>query len=193
MPGGFVGVDVFFVLSGFLITGILLRELDLSNTIDLKGFFIRRALRLIPALWIMTASLAALLLVAPIYSRRTFAIDAGWALSFMSDWYQAFVARSGDNPFFVHTWSLSVEQQFYLTWPLLLVTLSSRISRGALFATIVITIAAITLWRWYLIWSGASWLRLYFSFDTRIDQLLVGCGLAVAISIPAWRFRLETI
>jgi peptidoglycan/LPS O-acetylase OafA/YrhL len=189
MPGGFVGVDVFFVLSGFLITGLLLRELDRTDTINFKAFYLRRALRLMPAMWVVIACLFALLLIAPIYSKDLFGQDAIWVLTFMSNWKRAFIERFGGSLFFNHTWSLGVEQQFYLTWPLLLAALSSRLSRCTLFATIVALIAAVTMWRWYLVWSGASVYRTFHGFDTRIDQILAGCALAVAMSIPHWRIK----
>src|SRR5215211_5062676 len=125
LGGGFVGVDVFFVLSGFFITGMLVRERETTGDVSLNEFYGRRALRLLPALLVVLLVTLAIVftLYAPIDrplvagTARAVALHAGnvefarGALNYFS---------SSDNPL-LHTWSLGVEEQFYLVWPLLLV------------------------------------------------------------------------
>lgn len=129
LPGGFVGVDVFFVISGYLISGLLLSELERTGSIDLWRFYGRRARRLLPiALLVMAATLlVALLILAP--SEQIFAAKGALASSLYASnlWFMTlledyFAPESALNPF-LHTWSLSVEEQFYLVWPTLLLVL----------------------------------------------------------------------
>jgi peptidoglycan/LPS O-acetylase OafA/YrhL len=120
LPGGFVGVDVFFVISGYLITSLLLREQEMTGDISVSRFYLRRALRLYPALLVMV------LVITPIA-----AVDhIGWpvpdglaALSYVTDfWSNIF----GHPTLLLHTWSLSVEEQFYLVWPVVLLFMLRR-------------------------------------------------------------------
>src|SRR3954451_23048014 len=127
LAGGFVGVDVFFVLSGFFITGLLVRERESTGDVRLRDFYGRRALRLLPALLVVLfATLAIVMsLYAPIdraqiaATARAVALHAG-NVEFARSAVNYFGSR--DNPF-LHTWSLAVEEQFYLVWPLLLVVM----------------------------------------------------------------------
>ncbi|MET3652544.1 acyltransferase family protein [Dyella japonica] len=129
LAGGFVGVDVFFVLSGFLITGLLLRELENTGSIAFGDFYLRRLRRLMPALILMivVTSLVAAVVLAPgeqLQQPSAAAMAALWA----SNIYYALVqmdyfAPGTDSNLFLHTWSLGVEEQFYLVWPLLLLAL----------------------------------------------------------------------
>jgi peptidoglycan/LPS O-acetylase OafA/YrhL len=127
LAGGFVGVDVFFVLSGYFITGLLVREHETSGDVSLRGFYGRRALRLLPALLLVLFATLAIVftLYAPIdrpgvaATARAVALHAG-NVEFARGALNYF--GSGDDPF-LHTWSLAVEEQFYLVWPLLLVVL----------------------------------------------------------------------
>jgi peptidoglycan/LPS O-acetylase OafA/YrhL len=133
LDGGFVGVDVFFVLSGFFITGLLVREREASGDVRLGEFYGRRALRLLPALFVVLfATLAIVLtLYAPIdrariaSTARSVALHAG-NVEFAKSQVNYF--GSGENPF-LHTWSLAVEEQFYLVWPLLLVVMVPLLAR----------------------------------------------------------------
>src|SRR5215208_5788878 len=127
LAGGFVGVDVFFVLSGFFITGLLVRERETTGDVSLNEFYGRRALRLLPALLVVL--LATLLLVFTLYAPIDRALVAGTARAVALHAGNVEFARgaldyfsSSDNPL-LHTWSLAVEEQFYLVWPLLLVVL----------------------------------------------------------------------
>jgi peptidoglycan/LPS O-acetylase OafA/YrhL len=125
-PGGFVGVDVFFVLSGYLISGLLLTELDATGRIAFAGFYARRLRRLLPALALMLVGtgLAAWLLLSPTETRVQMAI-APYAVIWSSNLVYAFASHGyfeelAARDLLVHTWSLGVEEQFYLLWPFLL-------------------------------------------------------------------------
>src|SRR6187455_597337 len=115
LAGGFVGVDVFFVLSGFFITGLLVRERETTGDVSLNEFYGRRALRLLPALLVVL--LATLAIVFTLYAPIDRPLVAG-NVEFARGALNYF--GSSDNPL-LHTWSLAVEEQFYLVWPLLLV------------------------------------------------------------------------
>jgi len=126
VSGGFLGVDVFFVLSGFLITSLLLDELGRTGRVDLRGFWIRRARRLLPALLAMVLAVVAARVFFPPAAVTSLREDAVAAFFWVANW--AFVAQQTDyfsqgsppSPL-QHTWSLGVEEQFYLVWPILLV------------------------------------------------------------------------
>jgi len=133
VPGGFVGVDVFFVISGFLITGMLVKEAETHGRIYLLNFFARRARRLLPAglTLIVAVTVAAQLLYPPL--ERTGIVTAGWAAALYSAnlWFtvKAVDYLGGDaaiNPL-LHMWSLGVEEQFYLLWPLLVLLAATRL------------------------------------------------------------------
>src|SRR5450755_2466428 len=127
--GSFVGVDVFFVISGYLITGILVREFETRETISLRGFYARRIKRILPAgLFVIGATVCATRVLAGIDRYHFAAADAIAAVLFIANWH---FARSGVNYFnqslppspLQHYWSLSVEEQFYFVWPWLLLAL----------------------------------------------------------------------
>ena len=194
LRGGFLGVDMFFVISGFLITSLLLEENAASGTIRLRAFYMRRALRLLPA---VIAAILFTLLIAFLTGSFTAVgltpIRLASTLFYFNNWLQALV---NDSPWFLtHFWSLSIEEQFYLIWPLALITLLKRNRRTVLW----IVVCAITL-SWLLkaglYWSGASWQRLYHGSDTRADALLVGCLLSLLIywrALPAMIVRYHRI
>ena len=187
-PGAFIGVDVFFVLSGYLITASLLAEHDHTGRINIWYFYVRRALRLMPALWIMVPVilLLATQLDPPDYFENDFG-DAVGALSYATNWI--WMAENGRRNLFDHTWSLAIEEQYYLIWaPLLCVLLVRMSARGALLLLIA-AIGAINLWRLGLFLHGASFWRLYLGFDTRADELLAGAAAAFLVSIAGARAR----
>lgn len=164
--GGFVGVDLFFVLSGFLITSILAAEWKAAGSIDLWRFYRRRFLRLMPALLFL---LAVYLVVAPLaWPGHPHGRDALLTGLYLSDYSYAF----WQAPFYLqHTWSLAVEEQFYLLWPLLLVPLL-KTKRPLLW--LGIAWLAVTVWRA----SFTDWTDYYYRFDTRGSGLLLGAMLA---------------
>jgi peptidoglycan/LPS O-acetylase OafA/YrhL len=183
MPGGFFGVDIFFVLSGFLITSLLLQEWDRESSISLKGFYIRRVLRLMPAL---------LLLILIIGSFALIFLDKGKALKtyqgigltlfYASNWFYALGYFSASNPLGI-TWSLAIEEQFYLIWPLILIlALRFKVGRRWILGILTLAIAMIPLYRNILIKQGANFLRLYYASDTRADTLMIGCLVGLLVS-----------
>lgn len=135
LEGGFVGVDVFFVLSGYLITGLLVRELETSGHLNLTAFYARRLQRLLPGL-LMTAActaMASTVLLAP-FEQIPQARSLGAAITWTSNFHFAFsnmdyFGPAADTDLFLHTWSLGVEEQFYLLWPALIFFLQRRKSR----------------------------------------------------------------
>ena len=173
VPGD-LGVALFFVLSGFLITHLLLAERAATGTVSLRAFYARRSLRIFPAYYaFIAASWAADQILGHPWSP---ALTAS-ALSYTVNYYNALTATHGGT--IAHAWSLAVEEQFYLLWPLLLIGLL-RWTRRPLYAVAALILAV-------LCWRSFQYLRLdqgavvvYNSFDTRFDALLIGCGLALA-------------
>ena len=176
VPGGFVGVDVFFVLSGFLITTILAGEHRRCGTIDLAGFYRRRLRRLYPALIVfLCAYLLTAGLLFPRVAPEKHGRDALLALFYLADY-----ARALDMPLSVlnHTWSLAVEAQFYLLWPLLFVLLARRSRRTAILAAAGLFVA-LTGWRWWGYASFADPWDVYYRADTHATGLVLGCLLGL--------------
>jgi peptidoglycan/LPS O-acetylase OafA/YrhL len=176
--GGFLGVDIFFVLSGFLITALLLREWQQNGSIALRAFYARRALRLLPALFALMAVI--LLLPGVFYSSVRPWRDALITTAYATNWVRAF---GGEIGFFGHTWSLTIEEQFYVIWPLLLLALLKlRVGRRGILFLVVVGIAVPAVLRVDL-WDGPmSVKRLYYGLDTRFDSLLLGCLVALLAS-----------
>jgi len=180
VPGGFLGLDIFFVLSGFLITSQLVQEWNVRGSISLKNFYARRALRLMPAVFLLILITGTLALIV---DKKTAAqtYQGIWlTLSYVSNWFYAFGHFSTNNPFAI-TWSLAIEEQFYLTWPLLLILILRFQRRWALYLLVLI-IAIIPLHRRILLEQGANLFRLYYGSDTRPDGLPIGCLLALLTS-----------
>lgn len=180
--GGF-GVELFFVLSGFLIATLLFEEHDEGGGVRLSHFYARRAIRLAPAMILTLGAVLALAMVSSPAVRTKTLQEVGWTAAQLSD-----VARAWDlHPMNIlgHTWSLSVEEQFYAVIPVLLVVVLGRAPAASarvvwLFGGLI---AAVVAWRTVLSLSGASAERIYNGPDTRCDQLLAGCLLAAL----AWR------
>ena len=193
VPGGFFGVEVFFVISGYLITALLLAEWRNGHRIALGSFYLRRARRLLPALFLMLGVVglySVLFLPDEVHTLRG---DTFGAVTYVQNWWQIFAGRSyfaeaGRPPLLKHLWSLAVEEQFYLLWPIICAVLFrffgdrpgrlfGVIAGGALFSTILM----------WLMFPGdalnAS--RVYYGTDTRASGLLLGAALAVAW--PPWR------
>jgi len=184
VPGGFLGVDVFFVLSGFLITTLLLEEHGRSGTVSLRAFYGRRAVRLLPAVF-------ALLLVHGVLAAAAHAdlhleLRTAAAVAFYAmNWVLA--AGGKVSAGLGHLWSLGIEEQFYLVWPLLLlVALGRRRPTRAIVAIALVGIAWATGIRAWLWLHDAGWDRIYVRTDARIDELLIGVLLAVGFR-AGWR------
>jgi peptidoglycan/LPS O-acetylase OafA/YrhL len=175
-PGGFLGVDLFFVLSGFLITGLLLNEFRDRRTIRLPSFYRRRLMRLYPALVVLLAAHAvyAAHVGVPFDVERD---QVASVLLYYSNWRETFAVPEGTG----HLWSLAVEEQFYLVWPLVLTGLlwltgARRRYVGVVLVAGVAGIALYRAWRWR---DGMPFLFIYSRTDTRADALLVGALGAV--------------
>ena len=183
--GGGLGVDLFFVLSGFLISGLLLAEFQRSGGLDIRRFYYRRALRLLPALLVLVAAMVGLALAYHHgeVSRATLAMAPKTLL------YVANVGRTdvGDPSLLAHTWSLSIEEQFYLVWPLLLLLLlRSRLSVRTLVGVALAFAGLTTVTRTVSYLTGPDtsehFGRWYFRTDTKVDALLLGCTIALLLA-----------
>ena len=181
-PGGFIGVDLFFVLSGWLITTILVREFERDSGINLGHFYARRALRLAPALLALLVAYTLLLFIKSVLKPDgVFVQQHLWAVLstafYVMNWTQAF--DLGPPGFLLHTWSLGIEEQFYLFWPVTLIGILRYFGRTSAWKLVLIFIVIVLGWRAFLVFEDASSSRIYHAFDTRIDTILIGCLLAL--------------
>lgn len=187
LPGGFLGVDVFFVVSGFLITTLLVREHHRTGRIALGQFWVRRARRLLPALLLCVLTSV---LIARLVSQDLL-VDVGrqmvGALTFSTNWIEVTAGTSYFDQtapqLFMNFWSLAVEEQFYLAWPLVtlaLLAVSSRIRVGAALAIG----AASTVLMGVLFTPGTDATRVYYGTDTHVMGLMAGAALAFAWASP---------
>lgn len=178
LPGGWIGVDIFFTLSGYLITIILVTEFEARGSVFIHRFFFRRACRLLPAAVVLIGVALALSFYFNDQLRET-KIDAVAALLYVEDFRYAFSPVTGTA--LGHLWSLSVEEQFYLIWPFFLIVSLSQFGRERSFYVVIVTIVLVILWRFALLTErdASPYYRIYFSFDTRIDELLIGGALAL--------------
>jgi peptidoglycan/LPS O-acetylase OafA/YrhL len=177
--GGNFGVDIFFVLSGFLITTLLLQEAARFGSIDILKFYARRALRLLPALYLVVTFVV---LYTAILDRGVLWAtlkDAVWIIAYAYNWSLLDLTRgSGHSGMITHLWSLSIEEQFYLVWPLLLALLiRANISRLYIALVLAIGIIAPEVIR-ALIWKPELTFWLYFHTGFRCDGLMMGAALA---------------
>ena len=183
-PGGFLGVEVFFVLSGFLITALLWSELTATGGLGFRGFWFRRARRLLPALFgLLVVTLAAFLIGWP-HEIAAIRGDVAAAFSYSSNWYLIGVKRSYFQTFgrpspFGHLWSLAIEEQFYLLWPLVITVLFARIRRPKRVAGFIGGAALLSASAMWILYNGADPSRVYYGTDTRAAGLLIGAALAV--------------
>jgi peptidoglycan/LPS O-acetylase OafA/YrhL len=183
LPGGFLGVDLFFVLSGYLITSLLLAEWQAGNRIDLRRFWLRRARRLFPA--VVVVVLAALALAA-IFSRDVLSATRGDAISsllYYTNWHEiianhSYFARMGRPSLLQHLWSLAVEEQFYVIWPLLLVPGLVLFGRRRLPFVVIAGIAGSAALMW-LLYNPDNPSRVWYGTDSRAFLLLMGILLAL--------------
>jgi peptidoglycan/LPS O-acetylase OafA/YrhL len=193
LPGGYLGVDVFFVLSGYLITMLLLAEHRDKGRIDLPAFWSRRIRRLLPALLVLLVVMAVLIELGgdplAIGAARgdllaTLFYVANWHfITSGQSYFTQFVAVSPDR----HTWSLAIEEQFYLFWPIVASAVLARFHKSAL-AIVAATVAtASALWM-VVIFDPTDPSRAYYGTDSRIFEILIGALLAIAMA-GRWRDR----
>ncbi|MCW2675515.1 MAG: acyltransferase [Modestobacter sp.] len=204
LPGGYVGVDVFFVVSGFLITGHLLREVDRSGRVRLGHFWARRARRLLPAaLLVLLATTVAVLLWVPQTYWQQFLRAIGGSALYVENWLLAgdavdYLAHTNAASPAQHYWSLSTEEQFYLLWPLLIVLavwlagrtgVSRRVAIGALLGMLTVASFGYSLWA-----TTHSAPQAYFTTPARAWEFGLGGLLGlVAASAPTGRDRLRSV
>jgi peptidoglycan/LPS O-acetylase OafA/YrhL len=196
MPGGFLGVEVFFVVSGYLITSLLIGEQEKTGRIDFKNFWIRRARRLLPALFAM---IVAILIWAAFFgSERDMSDlrrDVPWAFFYAGNWGQILggVPYFGSDPLLKHVWSLAVEEQWYLLWPLTFVVIMKLRRSAPIVGLLLIGAAFLVMAFTFSLESGSPSLLggpiglfegldrtnfMYLSTFTRSSGLLLGAGVA---------------
>ena len=182
VPGGFLGVEIFFVISGYLITALLLEEFNLNRGINLRQFWVRRARRLLPALFLYIGGS-----VAFAYSMAEDVVPTkGEVLStlgYIYNWFGIFQEISYTDVFerknfFHHLWSLAVEEQFYLLWPVLLLCLQKHINRKVTISLLILGITSSAFLMWTMYQPFEDPLRVYYGTDTRASGLLIGALLA---------------
>lgn len=191
MPGGFIGVDIFYVISGFLITGLILREIESTGRLDLNRFYQRRIKRLVPtSIFVLFVTAAVGLFVLPAITRDALGRDLFAAATYMSNYLFAWWENDYQNldatpsPF-IHYWSLAVEEQFYVVWPIFILFLSrfgkQAIFRGVLAVTVLSLLLSIYQTQTSPIWA-------FYSLPTRAWELGVG-ALLLFVPEKSLRFR----
>lgn len=182
--GGLLGVDVFFVISGFLISSLLIGELRRTGTLSFTGFYERRARRLLPALFITLLGISLYAVFwAPAGTLHAVRDDALATLTYVSNWHfiitdqNYFTHAAAPSPL-LHTWSLAVEEQFYLIWPVVTWFLMRRFTSRSVLLTTMVLAGASAVEGYLLFRHGASSSRLYYGTDIRIQEVMVGAGLA---------------
>jgi peptidoglycan/LPS O-acetylase OafA/YrhL len=192
-PGGFLSVDVFFVISGALITILLLAEHDRTGRISLTAFYGRRALRLFPALLATVAWLTVVVAGFGLSKGQSFARSAAETLLYVANWAELAGANLG---YLTHTWSLSIEEQFYLVWAVLLVVLlkhgvrRERLLAGAVAAVVVIWVVRAAV---VLTLHPNPNRYLYLNTFARADTIAAGVALGITATVPAVRARLRVL
>jgi peptidoglycan/LPS O-acetylase OafA/YrhL len=197
IPGGFLGVEVFFVISGYLITALLLAEWRQRGRIDLKTFWLRRARRLLPALYVLlvvTLTFAVVFLPGEVAGLRG---DVLAAFGYVTNWYLIFGQESyfeavGRPSLLQHLWSLAVEEQFYLIWPPILALGlcigATRLRRRRVLTVVIFGAGASAMAMALLYAPGVDPSRIYYGTDTRATGLLCGAALAFLWS-PGDKYR----
>jgi len=206
MPGGFLGVDLFFVLSGFLITSLLVNEWGGASRISLSSFWVRRARRLVPALFLVLVAVGVYALLVPDQvDGQRFSVDGLSALGYVANWRFIASGQSYIDQFLHHTpsplrhtWSLAIEEQFYLVWPVVVVLVglavkrfggdparrASRLRRTLL--SMCLVLGAVSLLRMHALHdAGEDLNRVYYGTDSRAFVILFGAALgAITAGVP---------
>lgn len=183
MQGGFLGVEVFFVISGYLITSLLLTEWKREGKVGLKHFWLRRARRLLPALYMLVIAVlcyAVVFLPEEVAGLRN---DAAAAFSYVTNWYLILAQKSyfeaiGRPSLLQHLWSLAVEEQFYLLFPLAFALILGRLTRRRAFVVVVSAALLSAAWMAFQFQPDTDPSRIYYGTDTRAAGILLGAALA---------------
>jgi len=191
IDGGYIGVDIFYVISGFLITGILLRELDSKTTISLVAFYARRTKRLLPASFVVifATALAALILL-PASMRQSLGKDVIAASTYISNflfalWENDYQNLNSTPSPFIHFWSLAVEEQFYIFWPLFILILFRIGKRRAVFYGVLASLIGSFLFSLYLTERAPIWA--FYILPTRAWELAAGALLVFLPELKKFR------
>jgi peptidoglycan/LPS O-acetylase OafA/YrhL len=195
MRGGFLGVDLFFVLSGYLITGLLVAEHAASGRISLPRFWTRRARRLFPALLLMIVAVAlGVRMLRPVTEWSAKLADLVWTLLYGANWHQIamsqdYFAHFGSASPLRHMWSIAIEEQFYVVWPPIVAAMLTARARRWFLPAIVVAMAASAAVM-IGVYDPASPTRAYAGTDTRAQALLAGAALAVMMHLRLTRASL---
>lgn len=183
LSGGFLGVDIFFALSGYLITGLLLTEYEKTGQIDFRRFFAKRWFRLMPALLLMLIVYGTVIWIfKPTAVLKNQGVDILAALLYLTNWVRVINRNQATD--LGHTWSLGVEAQFYLVWPFMLLLLLRYfgIKRGLLISVVSLAVFSYVI-RYWLTQQGVDVSRVYNGADTRAETLMWGAALAVVLKL----------
>lgn len=183
-PGGLMGVTVFFVISGYLINGLLVAEREQTGTISLTSFWMRRIRRLFPAIFLSVVGTAALCTIFDHTLLDKMRPDIAPSLLFFNNWWQIFrdlsyFEQAGNPSPLTHFWSLSIEEQFYVVWPLLLLLMYKLGAKKQTMSRVVLVLAAVSALEMALLYDPqGDPSRIYYGTDTRAMSLLIGVWLA---------------
>ena len=187
LQGGFLGVDLFFALSGFLITSLLLAEVDARGRLDLLAFWGRRLRRLLPAVLLLLVVVTIITtVVATVPERAATLSDGPWAQAYIANWHAIAGHRDYWASFelprmFGHLWSLAIEEQFYLVWPVLVAVIALRSRHVHRTVAIVCVVGSLlSLAQMIRLFDAGNPTRVYIGTDTRASSLLLGALLAAA-------------
>ncbi|QNA83234.1 acyltransferase [Sphingomonas sp. So64.6b] len=169
LQGGFLGVDIFFVISGYLITRLMMLERAATGRVDLREFYLRRVFRIIPPL-LACLILAMLLWTGTLADRLPVAVAV---MAFFANFLPAEMLGS-----LGHTWSLAIEEQFYVVWPIVFILASHRVSKSAAIIAALVIVSAVAI-RFAMLAAGYPPVLLYTFTPARTDGLMLGCLLAI--------------
>lgn len=192
LPGGFLGVEIFLVISGYLITALLLAERAANATVNLRDFWVRRARRLLPAVVLLLVVVSVWSVLFAPDTLANLRGDVVASLLYVQNWHQIFTEQSyfeaaGRPPLLRHLWSLAVEEQFYLVWPLVFAAGMAAFGRRRVLWGVLGGAAASTVLMAVLFSPGVDPTRVYYGTDTRASGLLL--GVALAFVAPPWQLQ----
>ena len=189
LGGGYFGVDIFFVLSGFLITSLLLDERESSGAVGMRSFYGRRMLRLMPALAVMLG-VVSIVLVLDGETWSSLWPTVRSSLFYYQNWHSVWDPENLAGHWFGHLWSLSIEEQFYFVWPVVFLVLVSLTKKHAVRVAVIALGVFWVVWYRLQVWNaGDGWAFVMVRTDTRADALLIGCLVAFLYQWNALRTR----